>query len=309
MPKLVKYIIIDKPIYLRDIRDMEWLNYHHLYYFWLVCTEGGFTKAAGRLRIAQSAVSLQISKLEDYLGEKLMERGPRGFKLTEAGQVTFAQADEIFRQGNDLVQYFRSGKMKASFRIGVLGGLSKNMQLRLLSSVVNDPGVELVLEVGDSQVLLDRLTNYKVDAVLSDVPFPSSEAEPLTQLEIATEPVCLVTQSSKSHKRTTKMTDELKNGIYLPAKSSPLTSAILETLKAASPSLSIRGYVDDIAFLRLLALETNSAVAIPKIGVKRELESKALTVVHEFRKIRQSYFLIHRQKGKRHPMLSRIMGG
>jgi LysR family transcriptional activator of nhaA len=285
---------------------MEWLNYHHLYYFWLVCTEGGFSKAAARLRIAQSAVSLQIAKLEEHLGEKLMERGPRGFKLTEAGQVTFAQADEIFRQGNDLLQYFRSGKMKASFRIGVLGGLSKNMQLRLLSSIISDPAVELVLEMGDSNVLLDRLKNYQVDAVLSDVPFPSSEAEPLTQVEVAREPVCLVTKVRKGRKTSKKIRDVLQNGIYLPAKSSPLTSAILETLKLDSPNLSIRGYVDDIAFLRLLAIETDSVVAIPKIGVMRELESKELVVVHEFRKIRQSYFLIHRQKGKRHPMLNRF---
>jgi LysR family transcriptional activator of nhaA len=285
---------------------MEWLNYNHLFYFWTVCTEGGFSKAAARLRIAQSAVSLQIAKLEDRLGEKLMERGPRGFKLTEAGQVTFAQADEIFRQGNDLLQYFKSGKMKASFRVGVLGGLSKNMQLRLLSSVLLDPTVELVLEMGDSAVLLDRLTNYQLDAVLSDVPFPSSEAEPLTQIEVATAPVCLVLKPIARKRSSGTLADALKNGIYLPAKSSPLTSAILEILKVESPTLSIRGYIDDIAFLRLLAIESDSVVAIPKIGVKRELESNELVVVHEFRKIRQSYFLIHRQKGKRHPMLNQI---
>lgn len=286
---------------------MEWLNYHHLYYFWLVCTEGGFSKAAARLRIAQSAVSVQVSKLEDFLGEKLMERGPRGFRLTEAGQITFAQAEEIFRQGHDLVQYFRSGKMKASFRIGVLGGLSKNMQLKLLSPVINDPHVELILEVGDSKVLLDRLINYQLDAVLSDVPFASSEAEPLTQLEIATEPVCLITRASKRRKKSLKLPEELENGIYLPAKSNPLTSAILDTLKGASPDLTILGYIDDIAFLRLLAIETKAVVAVPKIGVKRELESGELTVVHEFRKIRQSYLLIHRQKGKRHPMLLKVV--
>jgi LysR family transcriptional activator of nhaA len=288
---------------------MEWLNYNHLFYFWTVCTEGGFSKAASRLRIAQSAVSLQISKLEDHLGERLMDRGPRGFTLTEAGQVTFAQADDIFRQGNDLLQYFKSGKMQASFRIGVLGGLSKNMQLRLLASIVRDPTVELVLEMGDSNVLLDRLTSYQIDAVLSDVPFPSSEAQPLTQTEVATEPVCLVNKAFKGKRSSRDITDALKNGIYLPAKSSPLTSAILETLKVESRSFSIRGYIDDIAFLRLLAIETDSVVAIPKIGIKRELENKELIVVHEFRRIRQSYFLIHRQKGKRHPMLSKVRNG
>lgn len=145
-----------------DSTSMEWLNYHHLYYFWVVCKEGGFSKAAAKLRISQSAISLQISKLETHLGEKLMVRGPRVFKLTEAGQVTLSQAEEIFRQGNDLLQYFRSGKMKSSFRVGALGGLSKNLQLQILSSVLSNPAIELSLEVGDPQGLVERLMSYKL---------------------------------------------------------------------------------------------------------------------------------------------------
>lgn len=286
---------------------MESLNYNHLYYFWTVCTEGGFSKAADRLGIAQSAVSSQIAKLEDRFGEKLMDRGPRGFKLTEAGQIAFAQAEHIFRQGNDLVQYFKSGKMKASLRIGVLGGLSKNMQSRLLSPAIRDPDVELILEMGDSKGLLDRLANYHIDAVLSDFAFPSSETEPLTQLQVATESVCLVSRRSKAFKKSKKWTDELQFGIYLPAKSSPLTYAILETLKLHSPAVVVRGYIDDIAFLRLLAIETDAVVAIPKIGVNRELVSGELVVLHEFKRIRQNYFLIHRQNGKRHPMIEKIV--
>ncbi len=285
---------------------MEWLNYHHLFYFWVVCKEGGFSKAAIKLRIAQSAVSLQISKLEDFLGEKLMDRGPRGFKLTEAGQVTLAQAEEIFRQGNDLVHYFRSGKMSTRFRVGALGGLSKNLQLKLLNSVITHPSIELVLEVGDSKVLLERLTNYQLDAVLSDVPFPSSEAEPLTQIEIASEPIVLV--SKKANRRgLTQPTIDIDQGVFFPAKSSPLTSSIIDHFNSENYTFRALGFIDDIAFLRLLALETDAVVAIPKIGVRRELEAKELFIVHEFRKIRQNYFLIHRQKGKRHPMLTKLI--
>lgn len=286
---------------------MEWLNYHHLYYFWTVCKEGGYAKAAKKLLIAQSAVSHQIAKLESFLGEKLMERGPRGFTLTEAGQVTFAQADEIFRQGNDLVQYFRSGKMKLSFRVGALSGLSKNLQLRILSSVIENPAIELSLEVGDSGVLLERLVNYKLDAVLSDVPFPSSEAEPLLQKEIATEPICLVRRIKPRGKNSNEISVNIKNGVYLPAPSSPITASILDFLAHESKAFVTRGFVDDIALLRLLALETDALVAIPRIGVRRELEAKELFVVHEFKKIRQSYFLICRQKGKRHPVLTQIL--
>ncbi len=288
---------------------MEWLNYHHLYYFWTVCKEGGFSKAALKLRIAQSAVSLQVSKLEDHLGEKLMERGPRGFKLTEAGQVTLAQAEEIFRQGNDLLQYFRSGKMKSSFRVGALGGLSKNLQLKILDGVLADSKTELSLEVGDASVLIDRLVNYKLDAVLSDTPIPSSEAEPLAQTEIASETVCLVNRRKSKKTDSENLSALLAKGIYMPAQSSPITSALLEFVTVQSKTPYIRGYIDDIAFLRLLALETDSVIAIPKIGIRRELEAGELHIVHEFKKIRQSYFLVYRQKGKRHPMLNQLLKG
>ena len=287
---------------------MSWLNYHHLYYFWVVCKEGGFTKASTKLRIAQSAVSAQIFKLEDFLGEKLMERGPRGFKLTEAGQITLSQAEEIFRQGNDLVQYFRSGKMKTTFRVGALGSLSKNLQLKILKPVLSSEGIELTLEVGDPSALIGRLTNYQLDAVLSDIAFPSSEAEPLTQTEVASESVCLVGRARPKQSATNKYVAQLEaHGIYLPAKSSPLTSAVLDTMTKSSASFVVRGHIDDIAVLRLLALETDSLVALPRIGVRRELDAKELWVHHEFKRIKQSYFVVFRQKGKRHPVLMELL--
>lgn len=290
---------------------MDWLNYHHLYYFWLVCKEGGFSKAALKLRIAQSAVSLQVSKLEDHLGEKLMDRGPRGFTLTEAGQIALAQAEEIFRQGNDLVQYFKSGKMKSRFHIGALGGLSKNLQLKIFEKVISNPKIELSLEVGDFSILVDRLLNYKLDALLSDAALPHTFTEPLVQSEIASETVCLVCRKKPKRSDNKSLLMQISKGIYLPAQSSTITSSlrefILNDLKC-SPSL-VRGYIDDIAFLRLLALETDSVIAIPKIGVHREIDSHELHIVHEFKKLRQSYFLIYRQKGKRHPMLDVILNG
>ena len=50
---------------------MEWLNYHHLHYFWMVAKHGGITKAAEKLHLAQPTLSSQIQKLEKSLGTKL----------------------------------------------------------------------------------------------------------------------------------------------------------------------------------------------------------------------------------------------
>ncbi len=56
---------------------MEWLNYHHLLYFWTVAREGSVSKASASLRLAQPTISGQVKTLEDTLGEKLFERRGR----------------------------------------------------------------------------------------------------------------------------------------------------------------------------------------------------------------------------------------
>jgi len=53
---------------------MEWLNYHHLFYFWTVMREGSITAASSKLRLAQSTISAQLSKLEESLEIKLMQK-------------------------------------------------------------------------------------------------------------------------------------------------------------------------------------------------------------------------------------------
>ena len=80
---------------------MEWLNYHHLFYFWTVAREGTVTAASEVLRISQPALSTQIRMLEESLGEKFFQRSGRGLVLTEAGRVAFRYADEIFTLGKE----------------------------------------------------------------------------------------------------------------------------------------------------------------------------------------------------------------
>ena len=66
---------------------MEWLNYHHLYYFWTAAREGGVVKASEKLNLAQPTISGQIKILEESLGERLFERQGRGLVLTETGGI------------------------------------------------------------------------------------------------------------------------------------------------------------------------------------------------------------------------------
>lgn len=61
---------------------MRNLNFHHLYYFWVVAKEGHLTRAAQQLHVAQSALSSQIRQLEEQLGNPLFKRDGRTLRLT-----------------------------------------------------------------------------------------------------------------------------------------------------------------------------------------------------------------------------------
>src|SRR5687767_408544 len=86
---------------------MEWLNYHHLLYFWTVVREGGISKAAEKLRLSQPTISAQIRQLEESLGERLFQRQGRNLVPTDVGRLVYRYADEIFGIGRELMETLR----------------------------------------------------------------------------------------------------------------------------------------------------------------------------------------------------------
>lgn len=73
-----------------DVRQLE--------YFREIAETGGFSRAANRIRISQSALSRQILLLEQELGASLFERHARGVHLTETGRLLYERADVLLRQ-------------------------------------------------------------------------------------------------------------------------------------------------------------------------------------------------------------------
>jgi DNA-binding transcriptional LysR family regulator len=79
---------------------------------------GGFSRAAARLRRGQSAVSLQIKRLEDSLGVRLLERNPRHLSLTGEGELLLDQARQILRLNDELVARFTQRDLSGVVRLG-----------------------------------------------------------------------------------------------------------------------------------------------------------------------------------------------
>src|SRR5687767_9024484 len=113
---------------------MDWLNYHHLLYFWVVAREGSIAAAGKKLNLTQPTISAQLRLLEESLGEKLFEKAGRGLALTEAGRIGLRYADEIFALGRELRDTLRdrpTGK-PARVTVGVADVVPKLVAYRVL---------------------------------------------------------------------------------------------------------------------------------------------------------------------------------
>ena len=151
----------------------DWLNYHHLLYFWTVAKEGSISNACKKLRLAQATVSAQLRTLEDQLGEKLFERRGNTLVLTEMGSAVFRYADDIFTMGRELMDFVKHrpiGKPQ-TLHVGISDVLPKLIAFKLLEPAVRlGSAIRLRIEQADAETLLGRLALHQLDLVLADAP-------------------------------------------------------------------------------------------------------------------------------------------
>ena len=152
---------------------MQWLNYHHLFYFWSVVRAGSITAACEELRLAPPTVSAQLRRLEEQLGEKLLRRKGRTLEPTEVGRIAFRYADEIFGLGRELVEAVKQQPTGRPMRlvVGIDDVLPKEIAHALIAPALRlrDP-VRLLCREGSLEMLLARLAMHELDVVLSDAP-------------------------------------------------------------------------------------------------------------------------------------------
>jgi LysR family transcriptional activator of nhaA len=156
---------------------MEWLNYHHLLYFWTVAREGTIAKASQVLLLAQPTISEQVGNLEESFGVKLFQKKGRNLVLTDAGRVAFEYADEIFSRGRELNDVLRGRTVgrAARFTVGIADVVPKLIAYRLILPALklSDP-IRIVCREGKPDKLLSQLAIHEVDLVISDSPLDPS---------------------------------------------------------------------------------------------------------------------------------------
>lgn len=156
---------------------MEWLNFHHLRYFWAVAKKGSVRKAADELHVSQPSVSAQIKLLEESLGDKLFLRSGRQLVLSETGHLVLSYADEIFATGRELMSAVKRhpGKRPLRLNIGLTDAFPKLIAFEILKAAFrSETTIHVVCREGEIGPLVNQLQAHRLDIVLADEPASSA---------------------------------------------------------------------------------------------------------------------------------------
>lgn len=290
---------------------MRDLNYNHLRYFWAVAHGGSLTRAAGQMNLSQSALSVQIQKLEHQIGHQLFERVGRKLVLTEAGRIALDYADTVFKAGDELLSTLRGRPLanRQVLRVGALTTLSRNFQLDFLRPLVGRDDVELVVRSGNIRDLLAQLEAHAIDVVLANSAAPRDARSSLRNHLLNEQPVSLVGHP-RTNRRKFRFPDDLRTvPVLLPGLDSDIRVAFDRVLELAAIRPVILAEVDDMAMLRLLARESEGVTLVPPIVVRDELDTGVLVEHCRIPDVTETFYAIVQRRRFPNRLLSELLAG
>jgi LysR family transcriptional regulator, transcriptional activator of nhaA len=251
---------------------VEFLNYHHLRYFWMVAREGSLRKASDALHVSQPAISAQIATLEAVLGERLFRRSPRGLSLTETGQTVFSYAEEIFALGQDLLHSIKQRPTARPLRIniGIVDSLPKLVSHEIIKPIfdLSQPVQAVCLEAKASD-LLAQLAVYRLDVVLADEPAPSALPIKTFNHLLGESGVTFCAESALARKLKRQFPCSLHNQpMLLPTSGTALRRTVEKWFQEQGIRPRVVAEYEDAALMRIAAEDKLGAFPLPTVAVR-----------------------------------------
>lgn len=273
---------------------MNWLNYHHLYYFYTIAQEGTIAKASKRLRIGQPALSTQLKQLESSLGHALFVREQQRLNITPFGKHVMEYATEIFRLGRELQEFAKegpSGVQRVTLQIGALDSVPKDIVHQLVAQAykIKDCYVSVV-EAGVDD-LLNELKQHRLHLVIANTPAPIAPRSQFFSKSIGEMPVIVC--GAAKYAKLKKGFPESLNGMpfILPSRHSKLSFDIVQYFEARALKPRIIGDSMESELDKRLALSGHALIAIAEQSVKRILDDGALVKLGSLKGVSEHVWL------------------
>ncbi len=288
---------------------MEWLNYNHLFYFWVVAREGSIAAATKKLNLTQPTISAQLRQLEDSLGEKLFEKSGRGLVLTEAGHVALRYADEIFALGRELRDTLRdrpTGK-PARVTIGIANVVPKLVAYRVLRPAFEAAAqIEMVCREASSETLLALLGQHEVDLVITDAPASGASLKTYNQLlgESGTTFFAAPALAASAKKQFPKSLHGAP--LLLPGEGTQLRRALELWLDSTGIEPRRVGEFDDLALMTAFGRAGTGIFPAPS-AIEDEIEGQYnVRVVGRLPEVKERFYAVSAERKIKNPIVSAI---
>ena len=288
----------------------EWLNYHHLRYFYTVAKEGNLRRASEKLSISQSSICAQIQLLESALGEELFRLNARSLALTEFGQLIFGYAKEIFSLGEELLSARKQfpGVRSLRLQVGIVDSFPKLTSFDILRPVfTHEPPIQVTCHEGKLNDLLAQLATHRLDVVLADE--PASPGLPFKTFNhpLGTSGITFCAAPSLARILKGRFPRNLHGApALLGTQNTTLRRDLEKWFRSEGIEPHVVGEFEDGALAKIVATEGLGFIHLPSIVVSEAVERYGFEVLGRTNKCEMQFFAITAERRIDHPAVLAI---
>tara|TARA_B100000315_G_scaffold180706_1_gene169533 strand:+ start:49 stop:936 length:888 start_codon:yes stop_codon:yes gene_type:complete len=288
---------------------MHWLNYHHLYYFWITAKEGSITGASKKLGIGQPTISTQIKNLEDALNQSVFSREGKRLNLTETGRVVLDYANQIFTLGNELMEVVKDGNFsrRPHIQFGALDSVPKSFVKMLIHSAQKICPCTIAVLEGEGEYLFRELEAHRIDLVISNFPPTVGESREYFSRFLAKFPISIfATKKFESLKRDfPKSLNE--QPFIMPSLHSKLRHDLNHFFKINNISVDVLIETQDTSIQKLLGIESMGLVCLPEFAGKELVSEGKLVKIGTLRGVMEDFWLVSSPRKIPNPIAVTLM--
>ena len=285
---------------------MSHVNFNHLYYFWHVYKEGSVVGAAEALYLTPQTITVQIKALEERLQGKLFKRKGRGLEPSELGELVFRYADRMFTLSQemlDIINYRKESHLL--FDVGVADALSKRLVSGVLdAAVVDNEQIHLRCFESTHELLLEQLSQHKLDMIISDCPIDSTQQEGLFSVKIGECSVSFWGQAPLPRGGFPACLEDRK--LLIPGRRSMLGRQILNWLNSQGLNVEILGEFDDAALMKAFGAAHNAIFVAPTLYAQDFYADDSIVEIGRIDNVMEEYHAIFAERMIQHPAVQRI---
>ena len=288
---------------------MDWLNYHHLFYFWVTAKEGSINKASKKLGVGQPTISTLIKTLEESLEQNLFDRKNRSLVLTEVGKVVFDYASQIFALGNELLEVVKDGTFakKVHVQFGILDSVPKHLVQSLIVSAQKTGSCVISILEGEEEYLFRELQAHRVDLVVSNFPPSIGDKKQFFSRFLAKHSVAIYGAKNFQPLKHNFPFSLQGQPLIMPSLHSKFRHDLNHFFRTNNINVDTIIETQDTSIQKLLGIQGMGLVPLPEFAGADLVKEKKLFKLGTLHKVTEDFWLVLSPRKFQNPIARNIM--